>query len=61
MQAKRFEILETLDISKGRPELKEDFKTWFLPLLRKLVPNGEEIQMVHLDDPPRLEIRRPVG
>jgi hypothetical protein len=56
--APRFEILETLDASRLSEELKEHYKSHFLPLIQRLVPDGKKIQMVFLADPPAIELRR---
>lgn len=61
MAGKRFEIMETLDSSTFSSELKAQYISEFLPLLKKLVPQGKEIQIVFLIDPPRMEIRRPAA
>lgn len=57
----RFEILETLDAREYSPELIEHYKSHVVPLLRKMIPGGQGIQMVILSDPPQLEFRKPAA
>ena len=57
---KTVEILETIDAGGFSDEVREHYKTHVMPLLRKLVPGGETLQMVFLSDPPKLELRRGV-
>ena len=54
----RVQILETLDTSAFSDRLKEDFKMHFLPLLKRMMSEGSNIEMVFLSDPPSMEIRR---
>lgn len=58
---KTIEILETIDAGGFSEEVREHYKSHVLPLLRKLVPGGETLQMVFLSDPPTLELRRGVS
>lgn len=55
------EIIESLDIAGYSDELKAYYKTYVLPLLQKLVPDGSKLHMAFLSDPPKLEIRRIVA
>ena len=55
------EILETIDAGGFSEEVREHYKSHVLPLLRKLVPGGEGLQLVFLTDPPTLELRRGVS
>jgi hypothetical protein len=59
-QTKTIEILETIDASDFSDEVKEHYKSHVLPLLQKLMPTGEKLQMVFLSDPPTIELRRGV-
>lgn len=54
----RVQILETLDTSAFSDQLKEDFKMHFLPVLKRMMPEGSNIEVLFLSDPPSLEIRR---
>ena len=58
---KTVEILETIDAGGFSDEIREHYKSHVLPLLRKLVPGGEALQLVFLTDPPTLELRRGVN
>lgn len=55
------EILESIDSSGFNDELKGVCKTYILPLLKKLMPDGPSLQMVFLADPPKIEIRRMIA
>ncbi len=57
---KTIEILETIDASGFSDEVREHYKSHVLPLLQKLMPTGEKLQMVFLSDPPTIELRRGV-
>ncbi|MEO6096009.1 MAG: hypothetical protein ABIW76_10070 [Fibrobacteria bacterium] len=57
---KTIEILETIDAANFSAEIREHYKTHVLPLLQKLMPTGEKLQMVFLTDPPTIELRRGV-
>lgn len=59
--SKTVEILETIDAGGFSEEVREHYKSHVLPLLRKLVPGGEGLQLVFLTDPPTLELRRGVS
>jgi hypothetical protein len=58
---KTVEILETIDAGGFSEEVREHYKSHILPLLRKLIPGGESLQLVFLSDPPTLELRRGVS
>jgi hypothetical protein len=60
-KAMRIEILESVDVSNFSEEIKAHYKTDILGLLNRLVPNGKNLTMVFLSDPPTLEIRRIVS
>ena len=55
---KTIEILESIDASDFTEEIREHYKVGVLPLLKRLLPNGENLQLVMLSDPPTIEIRR---
>jgi hypothetical protein len=57
---KTVEILESIDATGFSDEVREHYKTHVLPLLQKLMPTGEKLQMVFLSDPPTIELRRGV-
>ncbi|MDB5103631.1 MAG: hypothetical protein JWP91_1320 [Fibrobacteres bacterium] len=57
---KTIEILESIDATGFSDEVREHYKTHVLPLLQKLMPTGEKLQMVFLSDPPTIELRRGV-
>lgn len=57
---KTIEILETIDAAGFSDEVREHYKSHVLPLLQKLMPTGEKLQMVFLTDPPTIELRRGV-
>ncbi len=59
--SKTVEILETIDAGGFSDEIREHYKSHVMPLLRKLVPGGEDLQLVFLSDPPTLELRRGVN
>lgn len=52
------EILDTIDSSRFSDEVKLHYQTHILPLLKRIVPDGSSIQLVHLTDPPSIEIRK---
>jgi hypothetical protein len=58
---KTVEILETIAAGGFSDEVREHYKSHVLPLLRKLVPGGESLQLVFLSDPPTMELRRGVS
>jgi hypothetical protein len=60
VNTKTIEILETIDASGFSDEVREHYKSHVLPLLQKLMPTGEKLQMVFLTDPPTIELRRGV-
>jgi len=53
----RMEILAVTDSSGFSAEIKAHYTSHFLPLLKKLVPGGEGLSLVFLQDPPKVEIR----
>jgi hypothetical protein len=57
---KTVEILDTIDAAGFSEEVREHYKSHILPLLQKLMPSGEKLQMVFLTDPPTIELRRGV-
>jgi hypothetical protein len=57
---KTVEILETIDADGFSEEIREHYKSHIMPLLRKLIPGGESLQLVFLSDPPTYELRRGV-
>ncbi len=59
-QNKTIEILESIDVTEFSEEIREHYKNHFIPMLKRLMPNGERIQMVMLSDPPTIELRRTV-
>jgi hypothetical protein len=60
-RSKTVEILETIDAGGFSEEVREHYKSHVLPLLRRLVPGGQELQLVFLTDPPTLELRRGIS
>lgn len=57
---KTIEILESIDATGFSDEIREHYKSHVLPMLQKLMPQGEKLQMVFLSDPPTIELRRSV-
>ncbi|HKP97620.1 MAG TPA: hypothetical protein VJ385_17890 [Fibrobacteria bacterium] len=57
---KTIEILESIDATGFSDEVREHYKSHVLPLLQRLVTQGEKLQMVFLSDPPTIELRRSV-
>ncbi len=57
---KTIEILESIDAADFSVEIREHYKTHVLPLLQRLIPNGQRLQLVTLSDPPMIELRRGV-
>jgi hypothetical protein len=57
---KTIEILESIDASDFSDEIREHYKSHVLPLLQRLVAQGDRLQMVFLSDPPTIELRRTV-
>ena len=51
------EIVASIDASGFANELRDHYKSHFLPLLQKLWP-GQGLHMVFLSDPPTIELRR---
>jgi hypothetical protein len=60
VHTKTIEILESIDAAGFSEEIREHYKSHVLPLLQKLMPTGEKLQMVFLSDPPTIELRRGV-
>jgi len=58
---KTVEILESIDADGFSEEIREHYKSHIMPLLRKLIPGGESLQLVFLSDPPTYELRRGVS
>jgi hypothetical protein len=56
--SKTIEIVESVDASGFSPELKAHYKSHVLPLLKRLLPNAGQLQMVTLSDPAVIEFRR---
>jgi len=56
--SKTIEILESIDATEFSNELREHYKTHVLPMLKRLLPQGERLSMVMLSDPPTIELRR---
>ena len=52
------EILESMDVGSLSEEIKGHYKSNILGLLQRHVPNGKNLRMVFLSDPPMLEIQR---
>lgn len=57
LSSKTIEIVASVDATGFSDELRENYKSHFLPLLQKLWP-GQGLQMVFITDPPSIEIRR---
>ncbi len=57
LPTKTIEIVASVDASGFPEELRDHYKTHFLPLLQKLWP-GQGLHMVFLSDPPTIELRR---
>jgi hypothetical protein len=60
-KTKTVEILESIDADGFSEEIREHYKSHIMPLLRKLIPGGESLQLVFLSDPPTYELRRGVS
>ncbi|MDQ3002158.1 MAG: hypothetical protein M3Y08_12975 [Fibrobacterota bacterium] len=58
--SKTIEILDSIDTTGFSNEIREHYKSHVLPLLQKLMPQGEKLKMVFLSDPPTIELRREV-
>ncbi len=56
--SKTIEILESIDAKGFTEEIREHYKSHVLPLLQRLITQGEKLQMVFLTDPPTIELRR---
>jgi hypothetical protein len=52
------EILESIDASGFSAGLKREYVESFQPLLRQVIPGGNALQVVVLESPPRIEVRR---
>lgn len=57
LSTKTIEIVHSIDTAGFSDELREHYKSHFLPLLQKLWP-GQGLHMVYLSDPPVIELRR---
>lgn len=57
LSTKTIEIVASIDTAGFSDELREHYKSHFLPLLQKLWP-GQGLHMVYLSDPPVIELRR---
>lgn len=57
----KVQILETVDISNFSSDLKEHYRSYVLPMLKRLYPDGPTIHFAFLSDPPCIEIRKMVG
>jgi hypothetical protein len=57
----KVEILDSIDSSGFSEAIRDHYKKHLLPLLKRILPDGPTIQMVHHCDPPRIEIRKVVG
>lgn len=57
LTAKTIEIVASVDATGFSEELKENYKSHFLPLVQKLWP-GQGLHMVFITDPPGIELRR---
>lgn len=56
--SKTIEILESIDATNFSDEMREHYKSHVLPMLKRLLPQGERLSMVMLSDPPTIELRR---
>ncbi len=52
------EILESVDVANFSDDIKGHYKSNILGLLQRHVPDGKNLRMVFLSDPPVLEIQR---
>ena len=52
------EILESIDATGFSADLKREYVDNFQPLLRQVIPGGSALQIVILESPPRIEVRR---
>ncbi len=52
------EILESVDVGNFSDDIKGHYKSNILGLLQRHVPDGKNLRMVFLSDPPVLEIQR---
>jgi hypothetical protein len=57
LPAKTIEIVASIETAGFSEELRDHYKSHFLPLLQKLWP-GQGLHMVFLSDPPVIELRR---
>lgn len=55
---KTIEILDSIDATGFSDEIREHYKSHVLPMLQKLMPQGQKLQIVFLTDPPTIELRR---
>jgi hypothetical protein len=56
----QIEILDSIDISNLSRDILDHYQSHIIGLLRKLVPNGKNLRLSVLSDPPTLEIQRVV-
>lgn len=52
------EVLESIDAAGFSAVLKREYVENFQPLLRQVIPGGSALQIVVLESPPRIEVRR---
>lgn len=57
LSTKTIEIVASIDSTGFADELRDHYKSHFLPLLQKLWP-GQGLHMVIISDPPTIELRR---
>lgn len=57
LSTKTIEIVASIDAAGFSDELRDSYKSHFLPLIQKLWP-GQGLHMVFLSDPPLIELRR---
>ena len=55
------EILESIDAAGFSVDLKREYVENFQPLLRQVIPGGSSLQIVVLESPARIEVRRLVS
>lgn len=53
------EIVDSIDASGFTDETRSHYKTHILPMLQRLMPRGNDLQLVFLANPPLIEFRRP--
>lgn len=57
LPTRTIEIVASVDATGFSEELRDHYKSHFLPLLQKLWP-GQDLHIVFLSDPPTIELRR---